>query len=551
MSTAGNRGFRGDGVIVLALFLVSLLLYSLKWPFLSMEGATSAGAIRILDGQIPYRDFWTVYAPGSFYLHALLLNLFGMHLRVEVIAASVISALGVSSCFLLVKHWLQRNGAALACASLLLAASWSRDHHLFLGPYPTVLLLILLTLIMISRYYRDGRLLNLFAAGLLNGLAIVFKHDAAGYAGLSIAAGLMAWHASGAAGTGPRWLPLLRAWSVYAASAALVSVPVAVWFALRAGPDMLQDLIVYPLTDLRYARRETYPSLLPFGLYEPWILGTAFRIFHYLAFLLPFLLAVSAALVTGAGLIRARRWHAAFGVTFVLAWLFHYTSAHVQINTNIISMTLYAGLLGALLYDIVAKSATAQHPRLHVVVIVLLVGVWCTALVVEPAYKLAAKWREYTDVMGLPRISGMRSDPRVAAQIRFLNEYINQQMTPGEQIFLALHRHDITVISYAGLYFILGKMNPTRHDQLHPGVVDRADYQRGIIGDLERQQVDVVFMQYIFRDRGLDIRKADRQRHLPEIGATKLDDYIRSHFYRVDRLHRFEIWRRRTVPATQ
>jgi hypothetical protein len=199
----------------------------------------------------------------------------------------------------------------------------------------------------------------------------------------------------------------------------------------------------------------------------------------------------------------------------------------------------------------VAKSVTTQRTRLYGAVTVLLVGGWCATLVVQPAYRLAAKWREYTDVMNLPRISGMRSNPRIAAEIRFLNDYINRHMAPREQVFLALHRHDITVISYPSLYFILGKMNPTRHDQLHPGVVDRADYQRSIIDDLERKQVDVVFMQYIFKDRGLDIRKADRLRHLPEIGATDLDDYIRSHYYRVARLDRFEIWRRRTSPATQ
>lgn len=250
-------------------------------------------------------------------------------------------------------------------------------------------------------------------------------------------------------------------------------------------------------------------------------------------------------------MLRGRRWHAGFGVTFVLAWLFHYNSAHVQVNTNIISMTLYAGLLGALLYDVVARSSITRRPPLHVVVIVLLVGGWCTALVVQPVYRLAAKWREYSEVMDLPRITGMRSRPRVAAQIRFLADYINRQMAPGEQVFLALHRHDITVISHAGLYFILGIMNPTRHDQMHPGVVERADYQRGIIDDLERQQVDVVFMQYIFGDRALDRLKAYRQRHLPETGATELDDYIRSHYYRVDRLDHFEIWRRRTVPGTQ
>lgn len=129
MSTVGNRGFRNDSVIVLALFLVSLLLYSLRWPFAGFGCLTSTAAIRILEGQIPYRDFWTLYAPGSFYLDALLFKLFGVHEQVEYVAASVISALCMSSCFLLVKHWLRRKGPALACASLLLAASWSKGYY--------------------------------------------------------------------------------------------------------------------------------------------------------------------------------------------------------------------------------------------------------------------------------------------------------------------------------------------------------------------------------------------------------------------------------------
>jgi len=66
MTAAGAGINRRDAVIALALAAASVLLFSFKWPFLSIDGATSAGAIRILDGQIPYRDFWTLYAPGSF-----------------------------------------------------------------------------------------------------------------------------------------------------------------------------------------------------------------------------------------------------------------------------------------------------------------------------------------------------------------------------------------------------------------------------------------------------------------------------------------------------
>ena len=68
---------RGIGVL---LFLACLGYLWVFRRFTSMEpdeGIVLQGATRLLDGQIPYRDFFSFYTPGSFYLAAALFHFFG------------------------------------------------------------------------------------------------------------------------------------------------------------------------------------------------------------------------------------------------------------------------------------------------------------------------------------------------------------------------------------------------------------------------------------------------------------------------------------------
>jgi len=60
----------------------------------------------------------------------------------------------------------------------------------------------------------------------------------------------------------------------------------------------------------------------------------------------------------------------------------------------------------------------------------------------------------------------------------------------------------------------------------------------------------VIIVQHIFGDRWLDEVKAALREHVPETGATELDNYLRAHYYRVDGLGDFEIWRRHTQPES-
>ena len=64
----------------IALVVVSIVA-QLAWMDATVgtydEGLVLVGADRVLRGDLPYRDFWTLYGPGSYYLLAGLFRLFG------------------------------------------------------------------------------------------------------------------------------------------------------------------------------------------------------------------------------------------------------------------------------------------------------------------------------------------------------------------------------------------------------------------------------------------------------------------------------------------
>jgi hypothetical protein len=52
------------------------------------EGIVLLGADRVLRGDVPYRDFWTLYGPATFYLPAAAFRLFGETVLVELRATA-------------------------------------------------------------------------------------------------------------------------------------------------------------------------------------------------------------------------------------------------------------------------------------------------------------------------------------------------------------------------------------------------------------------------------------------------------------------------------
>lgn len=548
--TAIGRHQGREILIQLLLFVAVTGLYSLDWFQASGESfgrvfgdVTTIAAERVQAGEIPYRDFWTMYAPGSYYLLALLYTLFGNHVTVGTVAASLLCAAAAVVAYRLVRELTGLLLPALASAMIFVAAIWSTAYYLSLGPYPPTILLVLLAQLFAVRYHSTETAGWLFATGLAVGAAIVFKHDVGGYTAIAIGAGLLAGHFVYARPQGATLAGLSRKLLLYGAGAALVALPVAAWFAVQAGADMWQDLIVFPATDFRFARAEQYPSLIPGAFHDQWWVKSVFMFCDYLQYALPFLVVIVAAAMLLLAAVRGRTAMLPMGVTFTVAYLLHYLSAHVQTNTNIISMPLYAALLASSACAAVMDAGWFRKSMLARSALLLVAGAAVAMFIARPAYTVLRGGAVGVELT-LPKVSGLRVSPEMRDTLAELVSLVDANVPPGRKMFIGLHRHDATVIGDGKLYFILDRLNATRHDQLHPGIVDTASRQREMIRDLERNDVTFILLKHVFSDAELDALREFWKTTMPDSGATVLDEYIRSNYRRVRTIGSYEVWLR-------
>jgi uncharacterized protein (DUF697 family) len=547
----GRRIALPDILVPVALFFGVLGFYSLDWAYsLSngefgfVGGKATVGAERVLAGDIPYRDFWTMYAPGQFYLLALLFKLFGKHLLVEVVAASVVCAAAACFCYLLVMEMAGRRLLALAGAGVYAAATWNTGYVKFLGSYPTAMLLLIAALSLLVRYYRTGRIGWLLFAGLATGVAVVFKHDISAYLAIAVIAGLGVYHLMRTPGrAGLRGL-LVSAGAYAAALAAVVVLPL-LFLGISAGPDMLQDLVVFELTDFRYSRPEHYPSLLPTGIWDESAVTLLRNVGNYVTFALPFVLFLAGLLAIGLAVRRRNFRDAAVGTTLAAAFVLHYLAAHVQINTHIITLSVYGLCLGALFDRVTMRRWALGRPKLVSVLTVTLVAGWLVSLLYWPAYMAGWEKRASATVeLSLPRVSGFRVSPQEARALADLVAFVDARVPSDQPLYVGLHRHDVIIIGDVMAYFLLARPNATRYQELHPAINDTAAVQQEMIRDLERQQVPIIILKHIFPDETLEQAKRQFRTNLPHVGATDLDVYIRQNYTQVHTIGPYDIWAR-------
>jgi 4-amino-4-deoxy-L-arabinose transferase-like glycosyltransferase len=139
-------------IVIIVLAALSVLL-QIKWSpanhKISVDGAVFAyGGARILDGDLPYRDFWDHKPPGVFYLNALAFWLWGGDAW-GVWYLAVVWTFAIAMSFYWFLKALVPRAFALFCSIVLLATFLQADYYEgtnmteFYGLLPTILALYL------------------------------------------------------------------------------------------------------------------------------------------------------------------------------------------------------------------------------------------------------------------------------------------------------------------------------------------------------------------------------------------------------------------------
>jgi len=160
------------GVYALLFNRANVLSHSIGYNLYASE--------RVLAGDVPYRDFHTLYPPAIFYLNAVLFKWLGVSLYTALLGVFAFKVLTVAVIYLSGRQVMPRAWALLSSLGSLL---WLRPN----GPFKSVpmhygALFLAAALFLLLKYENRRKLTFIFLAGASLGLVALFKHNIGAYA---------------------------------------------------------------------------------------------------------------------------------------------------------------------------------------------------------------------------------------------------------------------------------------------------------------------------------------------------------------------------------
>lgn len=505
------------------------------------EGLALVGGWRLLQGEIPFCDYWALYPPGQSYALALIFNQFGPTVMAERGYDVVVRAIGAALIYLVAASLLPSTVLALITTSavtLLLASATFYGYIMF-----PALLCAFAALLSYTGYQHKPTGWRLFGTGLLIGVTALFRIDVAGYLGIGITVSLLVQTWRGIINT-PKIAPSLwRQLLLVIGGALLVAAPVYGYLALVSNPgELFTNLLVFPTTTFRAVRRLPLPELSPdwsrWAERGDWLWQVDWVIGEWARFYLPLVVYALTALSLLAKGIRARLTAQdslaiallLFGLGLFLQAMSRYDAIHA-LPTSLPTVLLLGWLWQRLLKQEWWRVVYTPVPLL-LTLLPLFVYLYL------PYAKLADYWTSFPPdgcYATLARASCVPISQDQAAIVTYLN-----QIDPdgNDAVFVAAHRHDQLFVNDVSLYFLAERPIPTRYHELHPGVATTAPVQQTIVAELTEGAVPWILMvRYPDSREPNDSAKSS--------GVNVLDEYISTNYRPVQQYGIYQLWQRR------
>jgi hypothetical protein len=508
------------------------------------EGLALYGALRVLHGQLPYRDFWTMYGPGQFYLFALFFKLFGTYAvwgRVIFVLTNTLMLAMVFCVTAIVTR--QRLAPLLATAGALIAVSGLLWPSYDFPVYQALALFMVATPCMVLRW-RSGHPAWAAASGFAAGAVALFRHDIAVYAVVALVVSAAWFHAGSdkdrPASSGRR-TGFLADLGLFCAAALVVVLPVVLWLLVRVP---VHDLVY----SLFYVPGRIYPKVrhLPF----PMVMGGPTDIVSNSLVYLP-IVTVAVAL---ACLARERwrrdlaRWQQASYLLLTLLVVLMFLKGVVRVLPLHMVQTLVPSMvLICCLGTRWRVSGAAQR-------VVLALGGCIAVVLLYMPLRYCLTRTTYVVSMTLhprsPNAFRLNCHPpkgleRAACLIVDADDaqvalYLEQHTAPDQTIFIGASRHDVLFANKIDLYFLSKRESATKWHDLHPGVETTAPVQDEMIRELEANRA-----VYVVRDSAASDADEPNDSHVSS-GVFDLDRYIDANYRLETRIGGMSILRRST-----
>ena len=540
---ATSRGRVGEWIgtaIVLAAVLQYWLWYFRRSINLLDEGSTAAQALRIVNGELIYRDFFTVVTPGSYYTVAWLLEIFGERLIVLRWAALVTGVL-IALVTLLIARRVMAWPFAAAAALMTTVWGWFLVTPNY---YSLQAALFALGALACQLRWAGGASARwILAAGVLTGLTAMVKQNVGAYTAAALVMAI--W----AARLFDRQLTAraqLRASAMLIAGICVPVLPTLVYLiAAGAGPYLYESWVYYPLA--KYPQRFSlpFPQFFPV-LPEHGVMSLAdalaavitrsvpdpavFAIWIKFVVFLPVLVFPIAVVALAVHAYRARRreavpeGHALLAIVLIGAWLLLQSWPRADVPHILFGLQPTFILLAYALSLAWRGMSRLPGPPLLVRTAAMAMALLPIGLLLWDGYRRTdSEYANYVAPLRAERAAGVTSVPIDTNRVDAVIRYIAEHTTPDDPIFV--------VPWAAGFYFLTDRANPTRTDFM---LFEDPELYPCLLSRLEQQPPKYVIYGYTW-----DVD----DRHFRDYAAP-VDRYIRSRYTIETSVDGYEIWRR-------
>ena len=465
------------------------------------EGLVLTGADLVLQGKIPYKDFYAVYAPGQYYLVGGLLGVFGKSVVVLRAYEILLRSLMALACF-----WLCRRAVPAPIAFLCFAAMLVWLNYVGSTGYPIYpfLLFAFLCLLVLAPSAEHGSRKGQACAGLLAGVAGLFRHDM----GSLLIAALSVLLVALALRTGRQDRPAARAAFVSALlflGAALLPLVLAFGALVLAGsgPDAWNQLVRLPFLLFTKYRGLPYPPVRALLNVRQESLQALAQHYWYIApfFLFPLIVACSAAVGAKSFLSKRKLAGLDYRVIFLtgaglacLPQAFGRSDFWHLIPLGMVSIVLS--------YVLVATRWSTPRRKLATALLLVCTGFWWI-----PIHNYRIPWGG--------TIAPLSAE--TAQVVSFLDTHHK-----GERIYVGAQNHDRMVVNAPVIYFLADVECGTKYYQLDPQIVATESVQMEIIRELADNDIRTVVLSKWHWE--------EPNRSSQDLGVDKLDVYIRSNY---------------------
>ena len=543
---------RSRGLAAAAALLAAALLLPMTLQGVGIfdEGFIASGAMMILRGDLPLRDFYVVYGPGQYYLSASLMAVFGESLLVTRVAHVLLLA-GLAATVAAASYQFAHGRIRLAL--LPVSAFVLMTVNFLPNPgYPAVpaVLLLMLATWPLARWAETGSTPSLLGASLLIGLAGLLRWDFAvlGFGAQVVAVSLI--ERARRTSLKDFWRTLAR----LVLPGALLVIAGFAPFLLAAGPERwFREVPLFMLMEFKQWRNLDMLAPTLTNLSTAWTQHDRWTVLDALLRLVyaatPFIFASGALLLAGT---RVWRQRGLVGFQDALALGLSLLSLAMlnQVRVRTAVPQAYPAFVAALPLIVYLLAALMANRRARFAAWAVTGSVLIVWLAL-PAYFAQSKLRtlptQSVQVFALPRAGLVFSGPHGSALKRAsdyadLIRYLQTTTAPSDYIFSGVTDTSRLFINDSLLYFLVNRRPATRWVEMEPGLSNTVAGQNELIQALQTKQVKTVVL--------LQLQSEEPNATARSNGLHLLDDFIRSNFQPQRQFGKYTVLERSQAVAT-